>query len=213
MSDLPRGEAALTLHGIWDRTLLRQLAEINAQLLERLVQAAAADAVDNPLIGELRADWLQLTGERRIRLADCPYLLIDAAFASPGHWLRVADSGVRDAATLCRPRNSISLLSPGLLRPALVLAWHLARSNPLLARVALGMDERSAVLIAGCRLQDLEALAEIPPYWIQIRWEDQPGVWQQLLRASAAQSEQLLRQLQLRGLQLLAAGLSPRVPG
>lgn len=208
MSDLQRGELVPAVPGAWDRSLLKQLAEINAQLLELLVRAAAGRAVGCALVSELRTEWLEQTPLRLARLADCPYLLIDAAFASPACWLGVAGNGVRDVSALRRTRSNTTVLTPELLRPALVLAWHLARSNLLLARVALGINERCAALIGASRLQDLEALAELSPPWIRVRWEDQPQIWRQLLHATASEGSGQLRQLQLRGLQLLAAGCS-----
>ncbi len=191
---------------IWDRSLLNQLFDINGQLLETLAQAAAARVAGGALVSELRADWLRLTVEHRARLAACPYLFIDAGFADPGRWMEVAGCAVRESVPMRRAREGGMVLAPALLRPALMLAWHLARSNPLLARIALGMSEHCAALIASSRLQDLEALAEVSPSWIRVRWEDRPEIWRQLVRAAAAQGDTQLRQLQLRGLQLLAAG-------
>ena len=207
MAELHRRASAQPLPGIWDRTLLAQLVAINAHLIEALVQAASRGGHCVPT-SLLRADWLRLTAEQRLRLADCPYLLVDAGFADPTGWLTIPPVGVRD---MPDPRRAIHAaigwVEPSLIRRALILAWHLARSNPLLARVALGMNERCMELIAACGLHDLESLAELRPAWIRIRWDDQPQIWQQLVQAAAAGQDASLRRLQLRGLQLLAAGL------
>jgi hypothetical protein len=97
-----------------------------------------------------------------------------------------------------------------LVRRTLVLAWHLARSNRVTARVILGMSALSAERIAASRLADLEALAELAPGWIVPRWEQQPNVWRQLIAAACRGQPLLLRQAQLRGLQLLARGAGVR---
>jgi hypothetical protein len=70
--------------------------------------------------------------------------------------------------------------------------------------VILGMSTLSAERIGACRLADLEALAELGPGWIVPRWEQQPNVWRQLIAAGCRGHAPLLRQAQLRGLQLLA---------
>lgn len=189
---------------IWDRSVLKQLSDINGQLLETLARQAAARVTGGTLVNELRAEWLKLTAEHRVRLAACPYLFIDAGFADSGRWLEVAGCSVRDVAPACRAREGITLLAPELLRPTLMLAWHLARSNPLLARIALGMNQHCATLIGSSRLQDLDLLAETSPPWIRVRWEDRPEIWRQLIRAATHGDTQFC-QLQLRGLQLLAA--------
>ena len=101
-----------------------------------------------------------------------------------------------------------STLPPALIRRMLMLAWHLARSNPLSARVTLGLNADCAALIAVRSLSDLDRLAESRPLWIRPRWERQSGVWRQLLEAALSDEFSRLRPLQLRGLQLLAAGFT-----
>jgi len=94
-----------------------------------------------------------------------------------------------------------------------VLAWHLARSNRVTARVIFGMSALTAERIAATRLTDLEGLAELAPGWIVPRWEQQPNVWRQLIAAACRGQPLLLRQVQLRGLQLLARTAGARGPG
>ena len=83
---------------------------------------------------------------------------------------------------------------------------HLARANQLAARVLLGMSGAAAQRLAMIRLQELDALAEGAAASAVPRWEQQPRVWQQLLRAARRGQAPQLRAAQLRGLQLLAAG-------
>jgi hypothetical protein len=191
------------LSGAWDSALLGPVAEINEQMLECLRLMAADDAPDAPrLVTLLREDWrrLDLTAQRR--LAACPYLLLDAGFAQPRRWDWMASAAVMEATPRCAYFAGSSGIA--LVRRTLVLAWHLARSNRVTARVILGMNTRSAERIAACRLTELEALAELSPGWITPRWEQQPNVWRQLIGAGCRGQALLLRQAQLRGLQLLA---------
>ena len=194
---------AAPLSGAWDSALLGPVAEINEQMLECLRLMAADNAPQAPrLVTLLREDWQRLDLKAQRRLSACPYLLLDAGFAQPQRWDWMASAGVMEATPRCAyfaGRDAVALV-----RRTLVLAWHLARSNRVTARVILGMSTLSAERIAACRLADLEALAELGPGWITPRWEQQPNVWRQLIAAGCRGHAPLLRQAQLRGLQLLA---------
>jgi len=191
------------LGGAWDSALLAPVAEINEQLLERLRLMAHEQAPQPPRLVELlREDWRRLDAKAQRRLSGCPYLLLDAGFAQPQRWEWIASAGVMEAAA--RGGYFAGAGGVALVRRTLVLAWHLARSNRVTARVILGLSALSAERIAASRLADLEALAEVTPGWIVPRWEQQPNVWRQLLAAGCRAQPQALRQAQLRGLQLLA---------
>jgi hypothetical protein len=198
--------------GAWDSALLGPVAEINEQMLDCLRLAALADAPDAPrLLRTLRDDWCRLDAKARRRVSACPYLLLDAGFAQPQRWDWMAAAGVMDATPQCgyfSGRDGVALV-----RRTLLLAWHLARSNRVAARVILGMSAPSADRIAASRLADLEMLAETAPGWIVPRWEAQPNVWRQLIEAGCRGQPLLLRQAQLRGLQLLARACAARGSG
>jgi len=191
------------------------VAEINELMLEILRSAAAgpdetaAPSATRLVIG-LRASWRALDDPAQLRLARAPCLLLDAGFASPARWDALGVDGsllgaVRDAGA---PRGYFSCATGiALQRRALTFAWHLARSDRLGARMLLGMSGECADRIAACALKHLEALAELCPPWIAPRWESQPAVWRQMIEAAVSGSDAALRRVQLRGLQLLAAGL------
>jgi hypothetical protein len=120
----------------------------------------------------------------------------------------MASAGVMEARLRCGYFSGANGVA--LVRRTLVLAWHLARSNRVTARVMLGMSALSAERIAASRLADLEGLAELAPAWIVPRWEQQPNVWRQFIRAACRGQPLLLRQAQLRGLQLLARSADTR---
>ncbi|MGH8144581.1 MAG: hypothetical protein ACREU2_18980, partial [Steroidobacteraceae bacterium] len=151
------------LAGNWDGALLQPIADINQRMLEglqALALAPAASGAHGPprLVALLGEEWRRLEPLTLQRLAHCPYLLMDAGFGAPECWERLPVSAVQDA-----PAYSGYFAGPdgvALVRGTLLLAWHLARSNRLGARVLLGMNARSAERIGACRLQDLEALAE-----------------------------------------------------
>jgi hypothetical protein len=205
--------------GGWDSALLAPVAEINLQMLACLRQMALEPEAPEPdgagfaprLVTSLREDWRRLDASAQRRVSACPYLLLDAGFAQPQRWERAPCQGVMDVA----PRRGYFSGRDGvaLVRRTLLLAWHLARANRVTGRVILGMSAQSAERIAAARLADLETLAEQAPAWIVPRWEDQPAVWRQLIDAGCRAQPLLLRQAQLRGLQLLARPDGPTRAG
>ena len=201
--------------GAWDSALLAPVAEINEQMLECLRQMAAEALPESGaaprLVTALREDWRRLDAGAQRRLAACPYLLLDAGFAQPQRWDWMGAAGVMDATV--RSGYFSGRGAVALVRRTLVLAWHLARSNRVTARVIFGMSALTAERIAATRLTDLEGLAELAPGWIVPRWEQQPNVWRQLIAAACRGQPLLLRQVQLRGLQLLARTAGARGPG
>lgn len=194
--------------GSWDDALLAPVAEVNEQMLELLKSMAVSSAVTAPratprLVNLLREHWQRLDSRGQRRLATCPYLLLDADFAQTERWHRLLSAGVMDA-----PVRGNYFRGPGgvsLVRRVLLLAWHLARSNRLMATITMGLTAPVAERIASTRLRDLEAIAELGPPWIVPRWEQQTAVWQQLITAACSEHPFNLRQAQLRGLQLLAS--------
>ncbi len=197
-------ETPSMLSGAWDAALLAPIAEINQALLEAL-RAAAQDpsrALLPPLLLGLREEWIRLDQAALERAAACPYLLLDTGVAQLT-CIEAASAGVMDA-----PASGYLSGAEGvaLMRRALLLGWHLARANRLAARVLFGMSAPVAQRLALSRLQDLDALAERSAPGVKPRWEQQPRVWQQLLRAARRGAAMQLRAAHLRGLQLLAGG-------
>jgi hypothetical protein len=196
-------EMPSALSGAWDTALLAPIAEINQALLEALRTAALDPSRTRlpRLLLTLRADWARLDQAALERAAACPYLLLDAGLAQSSFGespLR----GVMDAPTSGYVSGAEGL---ALVRRTLLLGWHLARANRLAARVLLGMSGSVAQRLAVSRLQELDVLAERAAASVVPRWEHQPRVWQQLLRAACRGPALQLRAAHLRGLQLLAA--------
>lgn len=195
---------ASALAGVWDAAVLGPVREINEQVVDMLCEAAAAAGDGSAgLLAVVRGEFLQAPAAARHRLASCPYLLLDAGFGESARWAR--PPGVRDAPLAGADEPAGVDCGVGLARRALVLGWHLARSNRLAARVALGMTPACAELFGGLRLRDLEAFAETDRGCVRLRWESRPELWRPLLRAALVERPATLAGLQMRGLQLLAA--------
>lgn len=204
----------------WNQALLAPIIEINERMLEQLhtaacVARAAHSVQDIPeLLQRLLHDWCALDAAAQHRLAQCPYVLIDAGLDDPLRWQSSGALAVHETA---EPRHRGAGLWMGeawlaLVRRTLLLAWHMARAQPLAARVLLGMGAASAECFAARRLADLDELAAQEAGRVCPRWHHQPQVWRQLLRASHG-SVQELRWTQLRGLQLLAAARTATTAG
>ncbi len=174
---------------------LGDLAELNMEILQSHIAATPS----------LRAQWHALSVPARLRLAGCPFLLVDAGFAELERWGRLPDFAVHEIMPVRALLTSRSVLSAPLVLRVLLLAWHMTRANPAGARIALGMSRRCAGIVADCRLTDLEALAERRPDWIRPRWDRRSDVWPAWLSAAAKESPRRLEALQLWGLQMLAA--------
>lgn len=197
--------ALIAQHGeSWDPAVLDQLAEINERILEVLAEAGGQQRPYDSALGlMLAAQWRSLDAAARSRLAASPYLLLDCRFASPELWSVPLHASVRDGAGA--GYRFASALGAPTLRHVMQLAWHWSRANPVTAQIALGLSPPCARLIASKRLRELEAMADLCPDWIRPRWEARPEVWRQLLSAAVPIRPAALRQLHLRGLQLLAA--------
>ncbi len=205
--------------GAWDPSLLIPVVEINERLLEGLREAAAEQTGDGPaLLVQLQSEWRALDLLAQRRLAQCPYLLLDAGFGEARRWPCAGPLAVhecRDMTPSSLPGQQGFLATHGwraLVRRTMVLGWHLARASPVAARVLLGMTPETARRMASIALSQLDALAEQGAAWVVPRWLGQPAIWRQLLRASRATDAQL-RGAQLRGLQLLASAAAwPQLP-
>jgi hypothetical protein len=171
------------------------LAELNTEIIQSHIAT----------VPSLQEQWSALNGSARLRLAGCPFLLVDAGFAQPQRWASIPNFAVHESTPVRALLASRSALSIPLVRRVLLLAWHMARTNRAGARIALGMNRRCATIMAHCRLADLEAVAERRPVWIRPRWDQHHEVWRTWLSAAAKESPRRLEALQLWGLQMLAA--------
>ena len=196
----------------WQEAVAAPLAELNLQVIEAVVAWAGPPARS----GGLSWLWRNMGAEARERAAGCRFLLLDLGLARPELWSTPAAGAARPFALLPATPSSLAAagpaLEPGLLRRALLYAWHLTRAHRQPARVALGMATGADDALAAFSLTELDRLAELRPAHMRPRWLDHGQFWQCWLEASAQGQRSELERLQFWGLQRLAAEVLARPP-
>jgi hypothetical protein len=202
------------LAGGWlDDDVLRPLGEINARCI-RLLRAQAESLSSHRGTGllapELRPLWASLDDESCLRLASCPYALVDVGFGDVERWRGVQQGAVHDLARVANSACFDVVVTQALLRQVLMYGWHLARAHRQLARIVFGMTPGVAHSVGTLSLQELERIAERYSHWLRPRWENRTQVWSQLLRGASGSGRAALQQATLHGLQLMAGGTLDR---
>jgi hypothetical protein len=187
-----------------DASCLEPVRELNERFLELLAEAARLDGERCSLdIVRLHLDlWLGLPDAIRIRAAQFPFLLANVHFERDEWWQQNTDghSGKSTSPPNVLPRK----LAIELMHDALLLAWHIARSNPT-ANVLLAMSPGVAATVANLRLRDIRRLAENQHRHLRPRWEQLPLFWRHLLHAAGSDDGDAIHNLRVHGVQLLDA--------
>ncbi|MDR2215037.1 MAG: hypothetical protein LBE59_04255 [Nevskiaceae bacterium] len=188
---------------------LAPLLEMNTQCVESLCAMARRPGLWPPLVAGASEVWRALTPTARQRLAAVPWLLVDAGFSRGDPWQGMGYDGVRDGPPL--PVSTRWSGAPffgeqarDFLRRVLVFSWHLSRTDPQLARIALGISPLTAQHLSRLKLAELDALAERYPDALRPRWENSPGLWRMLLAAARQEDGSRITEASLQGFQLMA---------
>ena len=213
-------------HKCWfEQDLLGQLYHVNLGFL-RLVMSRlgpSQQAAETMLRANL--DLWQHQNEASLQwLAWSPFALIDAAFAEGALWqsmLAIRPEPVWSAVaepTLPFPapeanaldRRSLLANNGGrhLTRVATALSWHVARHQPLAARLTFGMSGRVLRSLVQIDLGALDLIVSRQPTWIKPRWAEEPEVWCDLLRAALSKDETQREATRVGALQLIARELA-----
>jgi hypothetical protein len=190
---------------LWLRSeTLESLIDLNEVCLELLATQARASC-GSPLLAQIAALWSVLDGCGRRRAAGGLYLLLDAGFAHAPRWRASPAAQVGEAARAGYPPFFTVAPAAKVTQAIFTFAWHLARCQGTAARLLLGIPAPCVELIAQRTLRQVCDLAETHPEWLQPRWQGQPEVWRDLLRAAAQGDPRALERARLRGQTLLAA--------
>lgn len=192
-----------------DAEPLAPIHEINERCINLLVEAARDDKHPAPgLIVALRPLLLQLTPEKRMRVARRALLLVDMGFRDVDWWKEAQRDPLRStrmpaALDAFPPRAAMTLA-----RSTLILAWHSIRADRTAAGLMLGISRSVADVILTLSLTDLDRIAEKRFRNLRPRWEDRPALWRQLLLSVDASDFRKEREFNLRALQLVAGQLA-----
>ncbi len=199
-------------HGSWRREsvvlaeALDAVAAVNEQLLEAIVESAGVDGSEFPLPESLRGRAAKLTVEERRRAARCGVFLADANFVDFSCWREMALGNQSARSELLRPWLPIEA-SRSLAHCALLVAWHLTRASPSVARVLLGMSAPGVAAYRELGVADLAHIARRHSHWVRPRWSHRLDIWTELIGGLARVDGQDSRSITLRCLQVSAGDL------
>ncbi len=184
------------------------LTELNAECLGLMAARAAesgCDASMPSLLSALRGQWESLTAQAVRRLAAAPFCLFDPGIASASRWLELRGRAVNDMIQHVESAYFEAEAARSITRRALVYGWHLSRSRPRAACLVFGCTNAAVEALAACSLSVLDAAADRNAPQLRPRWPNQTAFWRELLAAASAADDGRLHELQLGGIQRLAA--------
>ena len=139
------------------------------------------------------------------KIARVPYTLYSLGFEDLKFWQAACD--VRDELSSRYCVNSSVWVQGPFFEVALLLAWHIANSSRLAARVLLAMPDALIELFAKTPLSQVRRIAIDYPGLLMPRWPTNPGFWPELMRLATQNDRIRLNNVKLLGTQLIAAQL------
>jgi hypothetical protein len=152
------------------------------------------------------ASLVTLTPDQRTEIARCPFSLFTARFNDGAYWLGIAGNTAVHEPHPPDGDQALHASRVSFAELGLFYAWHLARTNPLAARVVLGMTDQTLAAIEALTLTELQRLAFANPELFTPRWPERSAFWLRLLEAIPESSA--LTDIRLTGLQMLAAEMT-----
>jgi hypothetical protein len=182
--------------------------EVNERCIEMLLSTARhGETPSFALVSELRELLKSADRSMRQRAARVSFLLVDMEFGNPDFWhVACSHPGQQLKTPLWRgsfPRGSAIQLA----HATLMLAWNSLRSDPVTARILLGMAQSVSDLITGLKFDEIDRIAHKRFRHVRPRWDDRPALWRRLLLAAQSDDAKLLGAVNLHALQLLTGEL------
>jgi hypothetical protein len=199
-------------HSRWRRmpglTPMSRLNEVMIETMVSLARRTEAPPMPFAIITPLRGIFRQIDASSRRRLAELPFLLIDLNFGDDEHWERLLQSRTISSGKEGR-RPTRRVISISLARSVIVLAWHVAQSQPERALVHFGLSEKTVHLFNTVDLLHLDRAATHACQFARPRWADRPSAWMYLLRQIQSENASP-RGETIYGIQLLGADVARR---
>jgi hypothetical protein len=194
------------------REVLEPLPDLNTYCLDTLVEQAQTGTA-HPAALRIAERWLALDAAARKRLASHPYLLFDAGFADPRHWLGLESARIHDTAPAEYAQLAATPRQITGAQYVLCYAWSIAGHHADHAPLALGMHPQCAEQIAKRTILQMLLLAPRTAGWLRPRWLNAPEVWEDLAHG-AAEGGIAHARAGLQGMRLVATELATLVyPG
>lgn len=183
-------------------SLRRDLADLNLQFLELGLRSEFATdprfAWSDPVARTLQ----RTTPDTRASMAGCPFALFRIALPAPMDSGPRVPSRVEDGLAGGELLGAVHGACLSFLHAALFVAWRLADSAPLAARLALGLSPAAELALNELCLSELTRLAARPGV-LRPRWAAHPGFWELLIGAAEGLDGYTLQQAHCVGICLL----------
>jgi hypothetical protein len=180
----------------------------NERCIELIYEVASSSAsqTTSVAIAENRGLWINLGVEARRRVANMPFVILDANFKSDDWWRRVSQS-LRDPALIHKPAadNAGAYSTSGfppeasknLMQETIIFAWQLVGSDRTTAIMSFGMLAPVAGIIAELTPKDIREISTREHSAVRIRWADDVRLWRDFLLAANAGDDDRLAALHL----------------
>jgi|SRR5579872_4860843 len=201
------GPVALPSRHWRSASALHAVYELNEHVLDVLARLAAGAAKNLKLeiVSRYRDLWARLDATARQRAARSPVLLLDVHFKNEEWWRGALSPGGARLRSVPSSESFPSRWAAELLRQTLMLAWTTARADARAAIMMFGMSPGVAHQMAGLTPPIIGSLASHHRYELCPRWARAFEFWQMLLLAAQTDRGEVLYEMSLYSLQLLAA--------
>lgn len=184
--------------------VLASIQAINRDFLRIIAAAEFAHTWQGQrFLGALSATIAGADADALAHALRFPFLFVDLGFSDTGHWDPVgARQRIHDDDDV--PASLKERLLP-VVRSALGLALHLARTDRDAALVLMGLSPEVADMLVARGFHELDTLTLTGMSVIRPRWHGLPVVWHQVFTADNAMPVECIRDFVLHALQLSAA--------
>jgi hypothetical protein len=181
--------------------VLASIQAINRDFLRIIAAAEFAHTWQGQrFLGALSATIAGADADALAHALRFPFLFVDLGFSDTGHWDPVgARQRIHDDDDV--PARLKERLLP-VVRSALGLALHLARTDRDAALVLMGLSPEVADMLVARGFHELDTLTLIGMSVIRPRWHGLPVVWHQVFTADNAMPVESIRDFVLHALQL-----------
>ncbi len=200
----PAGQADWSERSLLDGTTRRALCSINLAFLNLAAELAEEGRLK--LIAGLppRAIDALIGPETQQRLCErLPYALFDLRFDDGSYWEYqiAAAGGVQDA----QPAPTVDERIVAFTRAVIMLAWHLAQTRALGARLVFGTAPATIAALASLPIATVDGLARRVVPALTARFGSRARFWLQFEGCAANPDDKSVNELQQLGLQIQGA--------